>query len=321
LSRREKHSKNKMSTTKKVLISILTVLVLIVAGVGVYAYTIYNNVNKTSEKIHKDIKKTDKREEQVNVEKKQPFSILLMGVDHRKGDVGRADSMILLTVNPEKKTTKMVSIPRDTRTEIVGKGKVDKLNHSYAFGGVQMTIDSVENFLDVPVDYYLEVNMEGFRDIVDAVNGVDVVNDMDFTYEGTHFKKGPLHLNGELALKYSRMRKLDPRGDFGRQMRQRQVIEAVIKRGANVSSLGNYQDILKAIEKNVSTNLNLNEMISIQKDYRDAANKIDEIQITGKGTKINGIYYLLVSDEEKNYVTAELKNNLGLNGTNTTGTK
>jgi len=312
LSRKEKHSKKKMSTIKKVLLSLLLILVVITAGVGIYAYSIYNNVNNTSKKIHKDIEKTDKRKEVVSVQKKQPFSILLMGVDHRKGDKGRSDSMILLTVNPEKKTTKMVSIPRDTRTEIVGKGKQDKLNHAYAFGGVQMTVDSVENFLNVPIDYYLEVNMEGFRDIVDAVDGVDVVNDLDFTYENTHFKKGAIHLNGKEALSFARMRKMDPRGDFGRQLRQRLVIEAVIKKGASVSSLGNYQDILKAIEENVVTNLTFNEMVSIQQDYREAASNIDKIQITGKGTKIDGIYYLQVPDEERDYVIAELRNHLDL---------
>lgn len=63
----------------------------------------------------------------------------------------------------------MLSIPRDTRTEIVGKGKDDKINHAYAFGGVPMLIATVENFLDIPIDYYLQINMESFRDIVDAV--------------------------------------------------------------------------------------------------------------------------------------------------------
>lgn len=312
MSRKEKFSKKKMSTVKKVLITLSILLVLGISSGVVYGYTIYNKVNKTTAAIHKPIKKTKKRVEQVSVEKKEPFSILLLGVDHRKNDVGRSDSMILLTVNPNDKTTKMVSIPRDTRTEIVGKGIEDKLNHSYAFGGVQMTVDSVENLLNIPIDYYLEVNMEGFKDIVQAVGGVDVDNDLDFTYEKVHFKKGMLHLNGEEALKYSRMRKLDKRGDFGRQLRQRQVIEAVIKKGASVSSLTNYQDILNAIEKNVETNLTFDEMISIQKDYRDSASKIDKIQITGKGTKIKGIYYLVIPDEEKNYVTAELRNHLGL---------
>jgi LCP family protein required for cell wall assembly len=302
-----------VSKTKKVLIALGIVVGIIAVSLGVYAYSIYSILHKTEVAIVKPIKKTTKRVEQVNVEKKQPFSILLLGVDHRKNDVGRSDSLILLTVNPTNHTTKMVSIPRDTRTEIVGKGKVDKINHAYAFGGVQMTVNTVENFLNVPIDYYLEVNMEGFRDIVNAVNGVDVYNDYDFTYEGVHFKKGSLHLSGTDALKFSRMRKLDPRGDFGRQLRQRQVIEAVIKKGANFSTLSNYKEVLLAIQKNVTTNLKINDMISMQKDYREAATKVDEVQITGQGKKIDRIYYLEVPDTEKQKITSELRSQLELN--------
>ena len=143
---------------------------------------------------------------------------------------------------------KITSIPRDSYTEIVGKGKKDKINHAYAFGGIDMSVKTVENFLDVPIDYYIEVNMEGFKDIVDAVGGIDINNDMDFTIDNVHYPKGDLHLDGEKALLFTRMRYQDTRGDFGRQMRQRQVIQAVIKR-EQVSLLASYGDVLKAIEK------------------------------------------------------------------------
>jgi LCP family protein required for cell wall assembly len=297
---------------KKVFIAFIVCIGLIAVGVGVYAYTIYTDIQKTTEVIHKPINKSDKREEQVSVEKKQPFSILLLGVDHRPGDKGRSDSMILMTVNPTDNKTEMVSIPRDTRTTIVGKGKVDKINHAYAFGGVQMAVSTVENFLNIPIDYYVKVNMEGFQDIVNAVNGVEVMNDLDFTWDGNHFKKGKLHLNGKEALSFTRMRELDPRGDFGREMRQRQVIEAVLKRGASVSTLSTYTDVLKAIQNNIETNLTLNDMIAIQKDYREAASNVNEVQITGKGTKIDGIYYLQVSKEEQDQIATQLRQQLAL---------
>ncbi|MGI2747160.1 LCP family protein, partial [Bacillus cytotoxicus] len=90
-----------------------------------------------------------------------------------------------------------------------------------------------------PINYYIEVNMEGFKDIVDAVDGVDVNNDLEFTQNKHHFAKGNIHLTGDEALAYTRMRKADSRGDFGRQMRQRQVMQAVIKKGASFSSLTN----------------------------------------------------------------------------------
>ncbi len=157
--------------------------------------------------------------------------------------------------------------------KLLGKVKKDKINHAYAFGGIDMSVKTVENFLDIPVDHYIEVNMEGFKDVVDAVGGVEVNNDLAFSYEGSQFMKGDIHLNGTEALRYSRMRYEDPRGDFGRQMRQRQVIQAVIKKGANVSSLANYGSVLKSIEKNVKTSLTQEQMFDIQKDYKNAMKK------------------------------------------------
>ena len=77
----------------------------------------------------------------------------------------------------------MVSIPRDTYTDIVGHGTQDKLNHAFAFGGIQMSLESVEHLLDMPIDYVVEVNMEGFHDIVDAVGGITVKNTLDFTQD------------------------------------------------------------------------------------------------------------------------------------------
>jgi polyisoprenyl-teichoic acid--peptidoglycan teichoic acid transferase len=289
-------------------------LLLLVAGAG-YAYSIYHSLSKTAETMNEDIDrpKSDKRTEEVKFDKKHPFSVLLLGVDERAGDRGRSDSMIVVTVNPHEKSTKMLSIPRDTRVEIVGKGTEDKINHAYAFGGVEMSMDTVENFLDIPIDYYAKINMEGFRDIVDAVGGVNVQNKFTFNYEGYTFKEGSLSLTGKEALAYSRMRYEDPRGDFGRQARQRQVIEAVIREGASVSSLWNYGDIFGAIGENVKTNLTLDEMVEIQKNYKSATGSISQTQIAGEGTKIGGIYYYIVPEEEKQKVQSELKDHLDLN--------
>ena len=94
-----------------------------------------------------------------------------------------------MTLNPKTKSMYMFSIPRDSRTEIVGHGTVDKINHAYAFGGVKMSIQSVENFLNgVPVDYYVEVNMESYKQLVDAIGGVTVNNKLHLIMEGTLFR-------------------------------------------------------------------------------------------------------------------------------------
>jgi polyisoprenyl-teichoic acid--peptidoglycan teichoic acid transferase len=289
------------------------IVAVLLIGVGIYAYSIYHHVKQTAEQMHEPVNHiSDKRNAPVSLNKQTPISILLIGVDERKGDRGRADSLIVMTVNPSKKSIEMVSIPRDTRTEIIGKGKKDKINHSYAFGGVEMTMATVEHFLDIPIDYYIKVNMESFRDIVDAVGGVTVDNPFAFTYEGVTFPKGEITLNGEKALKYSRMRYDDPRGDFGRQDRQKQIIEAIIQKGAGFSSLTNYDEVLTAIGKNIKTNLTFDEMQEIQANYKEARHHIEQLHITGKGTKINGIYYLLVPEEERLAISNKLKEHLEL---------
>ena len=298
---------------KKILFWILGIIgVLVIAG-GVYAYTVYSNVSNALNTVHKplDRDKSDKRDKKVEIADNKPISILLMGVDQEDNGTGRSDSLMLFTLNPKTKSMKITSIPRDSYTEIVGKGKKDKINHAYAFGGIDMSVKTVENFLNIPVDHYIEVNMAGFRDIVDAVGGVDVNNDLEFTSRDQHFAKGNIHLNGETALKYTRMRYEDPRGDFGRQMRQRQVIQAVIKKGASVSSLANYGDVLKAIEKNVKTSLTQDQMFDIQKNYKDCMENSEEIQIPGDGHKAaDGIWYYYVPDAAKQDITNKLRAHL-----------
>ncbi|MCT4478515.1 LytR family transcriptional regulator [Peribacillus frigoritolerans] len=307
--RHEKKKKKKRTWLKVVGV---IVLLFILAG-GAFAYSVWSSLTKTVDTMHTPIDRTtDKRNKDLALSDQEPFSMLMLGVDERDGDKGRSDTMIVLTVNPQKKSVKMLSIPRDTRTEIVGHGTQDKINHAFAFGGAKMSMDTVENFLDIPIDYYMKINMEGFKDIVDAVGGVTVQNDLDFTSDGIHFAKGTHTLNGKEALAYSRMRHDDPSGDFGRQSRQRAIIEAVIKEGASLSSLTKYDEVFAALGNNIQTNLTFDDMMDIQKNYRDASKSITQSSINGNGTKIDGIYYYIVSDEEKEKVQSELKEQLSI---------
>ncbi|OIK08171.1 LytR family transcriptional regulator [Bacillus sp. MUM 13] len=309
-------SKEKRRRKKRKWPKVLGIIVLLlILAAGAYAYSVYHSLTAAVDTMHRPIDrdKSEKRAKPVALAKKDPFSVLMLGVDERKGDHGRSDTMIVLTVNPNNNSVKMLSIPRDTRTEIVGHNTVDKINHAYAFGGVKMSMETVEKFLDIPVDYYMKINMEGFKDIVDAVGGITVNNDLDFTYEGVHFPKGPVTLNGERALKFSRMRHEDPRGDFGRQLRQREIIQQVINEGASVSTLANYGDIFKALSANVQTNLTFKEMIDIQKNYKAAGSNIQQMSIKETGKMINKIYYGLVADDEKQRIQKEMKTQLELN--------
>lgn len=306
--KRQEFRKKKKKTWVKVTGIVFGLLLL---STGAFAYSVWNSISDTADTIHKPIEReTEKREETLALEKQEPFSILLLGVDERENDRGRSDTMITVTVNPERQNVKMLSIPRDTLTEIVGRGFDDKINHAYAFGGPEMSMDTVENLLDIPIDYFVKINMEGFADLVDAVGGVKVNNTFAFTYEGKHFPLGEIELSGEDALKYTRMRYEDPNNDFGRQQRQRQVIEAIAKEGISITSITNYQKIFDALGKNLETNMTLSEIMDIQKNYRNALNSIDQLAVDSSDTLINNIYYGIIEDEEISRIQAELQEHL-----------
>ncbi|PUB10196.1 LCP family protein [Paenisporosarcina sp. OV554] len=284
---------------------------------GAYLLSVYMSFTSTLKDIHSPIERevSDMRVEEVKLEKKQPFSVLMLGVDERKGDAGRSDTIIVMTVNPNDKSTKMVSIPRDTYTEIIGKGSMDKINHAYAFGGIEMSMETVENLLDIPIDYVVQVNMEGFEDIVDAVGGVQVNNTLDFSVDQYNYPKGNITLNGEEALSYVRMRYEDPNGDFGRQDRQKQVIQAVMSEGASVKSLVNYRSIFNALGDNVQTNMTFDEMMDVQKNYRNVVGTVDQLYFkkgTG-GKKDNGVWYYNMDETELAEKQGILKEHLQLN--------
>ena len=292
------------------------VIALIGLVIGGFAFSVYFDLTSTLKGMYKPLDRqlSEKREEEITLGKQDPFSVLVLGVDEREGDKGRSDTMIVLAVNPKLKTTKMVSIPRDTYTEIVGHGTSDKLNHAYAFGGIQMSMDSVENLLDIPIDYVTEVNMEGFQAIVDAVGGVKVNNEFEFTQDSIRYAAGEITLDGKEALSYVRMRKGDPNGDFGRQERQKQVIEGVLHEGTSIKSLLNYKNVFTSLGDNVKTNMTFDEMVDVQKNYRSAAANVEQLHFEkGEGKRMNGgIWYYLMDETELQEVTTTLKQHLEL---------
>lgn len=282
---------------------ILLILLVLLIGAGSFLFLTAKDVKQTVDGIQKESTAIDDGATSEKVKNKERINILLLGVDERDGDAGRSDALLMMSLDPASESMDLISIPRDTRTEIVGHGTVDKINHAYAFGGVDMSINTVENLFDTDIDYFVEINMKGLSDLVDAVGGITVQNELDWYDEGFykkdyHYKKGEITLDGPQALGYARMRHLDPEGDFGRNARQRQVIEAVINKGASIKSVNKIDDLLKVMGNNVQTNLNLSSMQHLFTDYRKVRQSVQEHEMKGQGTTIDGIYYLLIPDEE-----------------------
>ncbi|MEZ7173197.1 LCP family protein [Sporosarcina sp. OR05] len=281
----------------------------------IFGIAVYMKFADTVKEIHEPLDRTvsEKRDEPVSIQKQEPFSVLLLGVDEREGDKGRSDTIIVLTVNPTTQSTKMLSIPRDTYTEIVGKGFSDKVNHAYAFGGIDMSLRTVEQLLDIPIDYTVQVNMDSFKEIVDAVGGITIENPLEFKSSGSTFKKGQISLSGEEALTYIRMRYEDPRGDFGRQDRQKLVVQAILREGASLNSLLNYRSIFNAVGKNVRTNMDFDEIMDVQKNYKSAVGTINQLFFEqGTGKTMNGIWYYIADVEELETIQNELRAHLAL---------
>lgn len=290
-----KRYKNKKRTFRKWVVAILLTIVIAVSSfVGIQYYSFQNALSKMN---------SDENGESLPVVEKEiitePFSVLLLGIDERENDSGRSDTMIVLTVNPKLGTVKMLSIPRDTRVEIVGNNTTEKINHAYARGGIEMTVDTVESLLNIPIDYHVTVNMEGFLSVIDTIGGITINNDMDLTYRDYHFPLGEVTLSGDEALIFSRIRYEDPRGDWGRQIRQRQLIEALMAEAKNPQILLELNEIFNVLGDNIRTNFSMNEIKSLPKLYGSLNKNIEQMSFEkGEGEFFGDLWYYMIDEEE-----------------------
>ena len=310
-----KKRKRKKGFIARLFLLIVIVVLVFVGYQGVKTYMELNKATK-GEQISSGL-----RDGEVKISK-DPISILFLGIENYStgGKGGRTDSMILATFNPKDETIKTMSIPRDTYVSIPGHSEKTKINHAYSYGGLQLTVDTVENFLNVPIDYYVTVDFKGFKNIIDAVGGIDVEVPFDF-WENTdtqprekiYFTKGMMHLNGQQALAYSRMRKRDPRGDFGREERQQQVIQAILSKVKSPQTILKMDDYAKVFSDNISTNMKMSGGISLAKHLPNINSQdFETLKIQGHDDTINGIYYYVPEEESINEISSKLRVHLDL---------
>lgn len=304
MTKKVKVDKNKKTKRKwPKIVGIL--LILITLSIVGYVFSIYDHAkDSVNEKMNKKVESIDASETMDKVDDKEILNILLLGVDERSDDGGRSDSLMVLSLNPDQKKTTIVSIPRDTLAEIAGKGIETKINHAYAYGGADMSVATVENLLDIDLDYFVELNMEGLADLMNAIGGVTLYNDLDWYDEeglyklGYHYQVGNIELSGPKALGYVRMRHFDPQGDFGRTERQRQVINAIIDKGKNMATVTKLNDIIDVMGDNLQTNMSFNDMKSLLLGYMDTTKNIESYMLQGENATIKDIFYYEVADEE-----------------------
>ena len=314
MSRVENHIHKKILKNKRkkwtIFFIVLAATLITVSGAYIRA-----RLAKVENAIHQEVETVNLREKEIT--DNDSFSVLLLGIDNgaygRGTEVGRSDTMLVVTVNEKLGKTTIVSIPRDSYTEIVGYGTNDKINHAYAFGQEKMSINSVQNMLNIPIDYYVTVDMGGLMGLVDAVGGLDITPVLTFTYEGESFTEGvDRHVDGEAALRYARMRYDDPEGDMGRQKRQQYVIQKLVEKLLNITSVTRYEEILKTLENSVRTNFTLDKLLSVKNNYPKALKNFESDKISGSGTMIAGIYYFVVPEDERLRISNLLRENLEL---------
>ncbi|WP_051912564.1 LCP family protein [Carnobacterium funditum] len=281
---------SKEQKKKKKIYTILIILAILILAGSVYVTYLFLSANDFLNSIQgNDLPETSMNaDENIVLTNKDPFSVLLLGVDKRPGDTGRADSIMVATINPETEDVRLLSIPRDTRVTLPS-GKIDKINASYAYGGIPLTVETVENLLQIPIHYYAQINMQGLVVLVNALGGITIdsplefdVQDINDTEGEIHIDKGIQKLDGDQALGYARMRYDDPAGDWGRQERQREVVTEIIDETISIKSLTNFSKIFKAVGPNVKTNFNSRDLWAIATNYTNAASNIETLQLEGE---------------------------------------
>ena len=313
-SKKKKKKKKKHHPIRNTFIVLLCIIIVGVSCVGFYGY---NTVNNLLSSFNMD----EPLEENLYISSDELYSdpdqtnVLLIGVDTREGDnTSRSDTMMLVTIDQKNGQIKLTSFLRDSLVQIAGKNYQSKLNSSYSRGGVQMLVDTLELNFGVEIPYYALVDFEIFETIVDELGGiyVDVTEkESAYTYNSgqvnvtVRIPAGEnVHLNGEEALWYSKIRKLD--SDFMRTMRQRKVITAIVDQ-ALTKSIPELIDLAEAVVPLVKTNLDKDKIMELGIDaimnqiytYPIVQHKIPADK-TWSDKTISGVGSCLVMDMEEN---------------------
>ena len=316
----------KQKGRRRIFLWVMVPFLLIISGAAVYGSFLYNKAHSVMDNSYEPIvRETPKREKEVNPHIDN-ISVLIVGIDDstkRQFTSGsRTDALMLATFNESQKSVKLLSIPRDSYVYIPNKDRKDKINHAYGKGGIASTIDTVEELLDIPVDYYMNVNFNAFIDIVEAVGGIEVEVPYSFSEQDSHDKKNAIRLekglqqlNGEEALALARTRKLD--SDIERGKRQQEILKAILNKAISIKSVAKYSDIIEAVGENMKTDLSFKDMKSFI-DYATAGTNlsIESLTLGGQDSYIKGIYYYQLDDASLEEIKQTLKTHLDVSGTN-----
>lgn len=318
-----KHSRNNNSNSQsntpkkksKVKVIVLTVFFLLLVGIGLGATYVYSTLNKMDiKKIAQDDKSLGIDESNKDLFQDGILNIALFGVDSREhNNVGRSDSIIIATIDTKHDKIKLTSLMRDSYVEVDGHGKT-KLTHAYAYGGPTLALKTINENFGLDIKDYVTVNFDHLAEIIDDLGGVPInikpyeVKEVN-TYAksvadlaGTEYKpvtEGEQILNGAQAVGYSRIRYVG-NGDYERTERQRNVLDAIIKKLSELKP-SEYPETVKKLLPYVETNLTPSKIISIGTSVASTGiPPVENIRfpLDGycKGEMIDGVWYLTFNE-------------------------
>lgn len=242
--------------------AIIAAAVITAAVFFIYINSINNTINSLNTAEIENILTPIKSPE-------EPVTILFLGRDSRdsESEMGRADSIMLLYLDPVNAAGSLLSIPRDTLVDIPGYGQ-DKINAAYAYGGEELMIETIQNFIGAEINHYVTLDFQGFVDLIDALGGVDITIDRPLVdpKSGANFSLGNHHLTGEQALAYTRSRATEL-GDIGRIQRQQNLFKELMAQKLNIQYLSNIPYYFNILIHSTRTDL---EVLTILK-YSKAA--------------------------------------------------
>ncbi len=271
---RIRHARRKKAAKRAALATFL-VIVLVLAGGAAWGYSILHSAQQTMNENSQD--DGDLEEALTERVPKEPFTVLLLGQDNRPGEsAARADTIIVARIDPENDKVWMLSIPRDTRAEIPGYG-TDKINAATFYGGPALMVDTVEEFLGIPVNHYMDIEFDGFIQVVDSLGGVwiDVDAEIDDekasshgSYTASHIDEGYQLLDGDHALTFVRSRDF-PDADFTRMRHQQQFFKALADQATQFDNVIKIPGMVEDVAQFMSTDMSMNEIIEVAMALRD----------------------------------------------------
>lgn len=230
------------------------------------------------------------------------INIIVAGLDARENDVGRTDTLMLITIDPKEKKVYQLSIPRDTRVfidDMKPPDDWDKINATNAYGGPEVTKRTVEEFLGIKVDYWVDLRFKAFADAIDKIGGLTINVDKPMHYEDPwdddgglviDFQPGEQKLTGKKAIEYVRYR--DSLGDIGRVQRQSLFVRALIDQVATPKGLVQLPGVIKDVYSELKTDMPMSLMISLVAILPDVKkNGIVVQMVPGRPLYIDGVSY------------------------------